>query len=344
MLEFSLFGIPFTGADICGFRGRPSADLCRRWYQLGAYYPLSRSHNTVNEPDQDPGYWAEHGHPEVTTAAVEALRMRYQLLHYLYTCFYRSHLHGETLVRPLHHIFPSDPTSRSIDQQFFLGPSIMITPFLYENQTQLNAYVPNHSEWYKLTKDNNFLEKAHPTSGHIHLTDQESNRPILFRAGSIIPIVEALPKEGSLNTRILRTLPLSLWILPEASGEASGDLFHDDGESLDTIEHQRFSYFVFSLKNCQLTILPEHRYKTSAEQLNLKNLKIPLSTTKTINQDNLELKLDGFNSSMMKLPTSKLSHNELVIDFTVGPVDLLQLDGPVSVSFKAKNTGECFTH
>uniref|UniRef100_A0A8C3BCL9 P-type domain-containing protein n=1 Tax=Cairina moschata TaxID=8855 RepID=A0A8C3BCL9_CAIMO len=88
MLEFNLFGMPYIGADICGFNYNTTYELCLRWMQLGSFYPFSRNHN-----EQDPAFFGE----EFAKISRATLRIRYSLLPYLYTLFYESHVHGNTV-------------------------------------------------------------------------------------------------------------------------------------------------------------------------------------------------------------------------------------------------------
>jgi alpha-glucosidase (family GH31 glycosyl hydrolase) len=137
--EFNLFGIPYVGSDVCGFRLATNEELCLRWQQLGAFHSFFRNHNDIGVPDQDPPQW-----PAVALATREANLFRYRHLPYLYSLHFRASLYGGTVVRPVFFEFPTDPIASSLSHQFMWGDSIMVLPVLYPVSHNL---MPSINPW-----------------------------------------------------------------------------------------------------------------------------------------------------------------------------------------------------
>ena len=97
VLNFNMFGVAMTGAYVCGHDSNATDDLCARWYQLAAFQPLLRNHNTKGTVAQEP--WAFDTNMTLYAARGAALQ-RYQWLQTLYELFLDAHSDGGAVVQP----------------------------------------------------------------------------------------------------------------------------------------------------------------------------------------------------------------------------------------------------
>jgi mannosyl-oligosaccharide alpha-1,3-glucosidase len=54
IIQNSIAGVHFGGADIPGFAGEPTDDLYVQFYQMGIYYPFMRAHSTLENQNREP--------------------------------------------------------------------------------------------------------------------------------------------------------------------------------------------------------------------------------------------------------------------------------------------------
>ncbi|XP_048193679.1 probable maltase-glucoamylase 2 [Perognathus longimembris pacificus] len=261
MMEFSLFGIPYTGADICGFFGDAEYEMCARWMQLGAFYPFSRNHNTIGTRRQDPVAW----NSTFELYAREVLQTRYTLLPYLYTLMHKAHVKGSTVVRPLLHEFADDNTTWEIDRQFMLGPSILISPALESNMVEISAYLPR-GRWYDYSTESGRestgeWEKLRAPLDHINLH---------VRGGHILPW-----QEPAMNTHLSRQNFMGLTVALDENGKAEGHMFWDDGQSIDTYEKGNYflASFTATQNNLQIHVI-HNKYLSNLNPLKVGYIKI----------------------------------------------------------------------
>ncbi|MBN3305105.1 LYAG glucosidase, partial [Amia calva] len=246
ILNFNLLGIPLVGADICGFGGSTEEELCVRWTQLGAFYPFSRNHNSIDEQAQDPTTFS----PLARTAMKEVLLLRYSLFPLLYTLFHHAHLEGRTVARPLLFEFPEDMQTYSIDRQFLWGSSLLVTPVLDPGVDYVSGYFPK-GLWY------DFYTGVAVRSGgeDVKLSAPLDKINLHVREGAVVPT-----QTPNTTLWISTGNPLRLIVALRDDGSATGDLFWDDGESIDTYETGQYAYIAFNVsqKTFTSTVLHSH--------------------------------------------------------------------------------------
>ena len=215
--NFNLFGIPLVGADICGFGGNTSPELCVRWTQLGAFYPFMRNHNTLDATAQAPTDFPS----DVMKIMKKAIEMRYSFLPYLYTLFYEAHTHGYTVARGLYLEFPRDKTAKIIDSQFMWGDSLIISPVLQPSATSLWAYFPQ-SRWF----DPETGDEVSSSSGVWKKFQVDlSTIKVHLRGGRVVPT-----QQVSMTTAQSRKNPFGLLVAMDERMMSGGSLFWDEGD------------------------------------------------------------------------------------------------------------------
>jgi alpha-glucosidase (family GH31 glycosyl hydrolase) len=244
MLAMQFFGIPLVGADICGFNGDTTEELCARWQALGAFYPFARNHNAKGQISQEPFLWQS-----VADVTRKTLSVRYSLLHVFNTLLFETHKQGGTVVRPLFLNFAQDPATFAVDAQFMIGSAVLVTPVLTQGATSVTGYFPQVNDaglpqrWFDLWSGAEFFAGS---TGLAQLDAPLSTIPLHYAGGNVIPT-----QAPGLNTEAQAKNPFNIVVAPDSVGAATGALFLDDGETLQVGSNSTQATFRYA--NGQLT-------------------------------------------------------------------------------------------
>ena len=181
-LNFSVSGIPYWNTDIGGFvSGKPTdknyQELFTRWFQFGAFTPMFRVHGTGAA--KEIWRWDE----PTQKILADYIRLRYQLLPYIYSTAWQVTSAGGTMLRPLMMDFGDDTNALDVGDQFLFGPEIMVSPVTQSNTVTRSVYLPGHGDWY------DFWTGKRVTGGQrIEADSPIETMPLFVRAGSILPL------------------------------------------------------------------------------------------------------------------------------------------------------------
>ena len=97
----SNIGYGWWSHDIGGhMHGDRDEELITRWIQLGTFSPINRLHSAYNDfTGKEP--WKYNKISEISMK--KFLKLRHELIPYIYTMNYRAHKHDEPLIQPLYY-------------------------------------------------------------------------------------------------------------------------------------------------------------------------------------------------------------------------------------------------
>src|SRR6266702_2733479 len=193
-LNVAMSGIPWWTTDIGGFHGGdPDSpeyrELVVRWFQYGAFCPLFRLHG-FREPRAAFGPDMTGGPNEVWSYGddaypliAEVLRLRERLRPYLMAQMRVAHERGVPPMRPMFVDFPVDPVAWEVEDQFLLGPDLLVAPVLRAGARHRAVYLPAGSDWVHAWHGD-----THAGGETVDVDAPLSNIPVFVRAGCPNPL------------------------------------------------------------------------------------------------------------------------------------------------------------
>jgi alpha-glucosidase len=199
LLNLSVSGVAFCGADIGGFLFSCSPELYARWIQLGSLYPFARTHSMWLKRRQEP--WRFGSRVEAIARAALELRMR--LLPYLYGLFREAEETGAPVWRPLFYEFPDDPGSAAVEDQLMVGPSLLVAPVVERGAREREVYLPP-GRWMAWHDDAQYVGPR-----RLRVAAPLEHLPIFIRCGSVIPTQSPVRHVGELPEEpcVLEVIP-----------------------------------------------------------------------------------------------------------------------------------------
>ncbi|MFJ3924500.1 glycoside hydrolase family 31 protein [Streptomyces sp. NPDC090022] len=178
VLGLGLCGVPYSGPDVGGFGGSPSGELYLRWFQLGAYLPLFRTHAALWAGRREPWEFGE----EVLEGARAVLAERERLRPYFVTLAHLARRTGAPYVRPVWWGAPEERSLRDCEDAFLLGDALLVAPVLEPGADRRAVRLPR-GRWYDTA-----TEAAYEGPGQVLLDAPAGRIPVLARAGSVLPV------------------------------------------------------------------------------------------------------------------------------------------------------------
>jgi alpha-D-xyloside xylohydrolase len=187
-------------------------ELYTRWFEYAAFLPIFRSHGSrvANE------VWSYGKQAEPILE--KYLKLRYELMPYIYSLGYRTHESGAPSMRALFMDFPNDANVADLRDEYMFGPAFLVAPVTEQGATSRMVYLPAGADWY------NYWTGQRVHGGQtVKVNAPIDTLPLFVRAGSIVPLGAAV--ENTAQPQALAKVRVY------AGADADFTLYDDDGKT-----------------------------------------------------------------------------------------------------------------
>ncbi len=177
MLSMACSGFGLSHTDIGGyttlFDMKRSKELFMRWAELGAFTPLMRNHEG-NRPSDNVQFDYD---AEVLEHFARMGKIHKRLAPYLKKVVSETAQRGLPAVRPLFFNYDNDDYTFMINDEYLLGPDLLVAPVLAEGQKNRKVYLPD-DKWI------HFWTKSEYKKGTFLIKAPLGYPPVFYRKSS----------------------------------------------------------------------------------------------------------------------------------------------------------------
>ncbi|MCD8076495.1 MAG: DUF5110 domain-containing protein [Lachnospiraceae bacterium] len=256
----SNIGYGWWSHDIGGhMRGYKNNDMAARWLQYGVFSPINRLHSSKSEFNgKEPWRYPE----EIAGVMTDFLRLRHELLPYLYTMNYRAYQENLPLTLPMYYDYPTAREAYQVKNQYLFGTAFLVAPITTPeiagiDRGKVHVWLPE-GRYIDF-----FTGMLYSGGRELDMYRDIHSIPVLAKAGAIVPTTpEIIGQAATGNPR-----RLSICVFGGADGTFT--LYEDDNETCAyqsgdcamTAMAFDWEQGIFTIEGAKgnLTLLPEER-------------------------------------------------------------------------------------
>lgn len=252
-------GYGWWSHDIGGhMKGYRDEELSTRWIQFGVFSPIMRLHSsnsafTGKEP------WNYNAVSE--NIMKRYLKLRHEMIPYLYTMNYHASHDGQPLIRPMYYLEPEQPEAYEVPNEYYFGTELVVCPITEPTDKAagtacVKAWIPE-GKWYDI-----FSGLKYDGGRMLELYRSLEDIPVLAKEGAIIPLTDLTEYTNSVENPkelAVKIVPgkKNAFILMEDTGDTCED--KEENWAQTKLEWINENEFTIHPANGNLDVIPKRR-------------------------------------------------------------------------------------